>query len=106
MKIILARELSSLQSDRLESLAAEFKKLKCLVSIAKTPRGEITRLRVIPVKYPFRWCINKLGWTLEPKVSSVTGGVYSRNGAFKLKYVWQGAYFLMPASEDWNTESK
>lgn len=104
MKIILAHELSSLESDRLESLADEFKKLKCRVDITRTLHNEITRLRVVPLKYPFRWCINKLGWDTEPKVSSVTGGVYSRDGAFRLKYIWQGAYFLMPIGEDWNTE--
>ena len=90
-------ETSSLRQERLESLAVEFRKLKC--------RADVTgdrKLRVTATKYPFKWCIERLGWRV---IKSTDGQhrVYAReDGSFKLNYLWQGMDFLFPVGPDWD----
>lgn len=89
-------EAAGLRSERMASLADQFEKLRCKTNI----QGPIDKMSVIPTKYPFAWCIKKLGWTVE-ETKSGQHHIYSGNGAFKLEHIWRGVDYLIPIGADW-----
>ncbi len=89
-------EASSLRTQRMLSLAQQFDKLRCKTRLL----GPLDTISVIPTRYPFYWCINKLGWTVE-KTLSGQHRIHSRNGHFQLEHIWQGVDYLRPVGTDW-----
>ncbi len=96
-------EKANIRGDRMESLAAEFRKLKCRVDVKPgIIPGDVSNIRVIATKYPFDWCIKHLGWQTT-EVMSGQHRIYARNdGSFQLELVWRGANYLKPIGSDWD----